>query len=232
MGNGQGTLFWEDRWIGGYRVCELAPLIYERIPKRIRSTRTVSAALPNGVWAGDVGPDLSAAAIQQFLDLWPRVAAVQLDTEMEDTIRWGWEKEGCFLARSAYAAKFAGLEVSPSAAFTWKSKALQCRFFAWLALKNRCWTSDRLARRGLPHQAACPFCDQHDETLNHLLLDCVFAKEVWHRFSFASGRPEFEPLDGETLGDWCARQERRGDQRRNNRAMSPRHRHVGALEAS
>uniref|UniRef100_A0A452YW54 Reverse transcriptase zinc-binding domain-containing protein n=1 Tax=Aegilops tauschii subsp. strangulata TaxID=200361 RepID=A0A452YW54_AEGTS len=74
-----------------------------------------------------------------------------------------------------------GLEVSPTAAFTWKSKVpLQCHFFMWLANKNRCWTSDRLATRGLPHQDTCPFCDQHEESIQHLLLSCVFARQVWH----------------------------------------------------
>uniref|UniRef100_A0A453F0W5 Reverse transcriptase zinc-binding domain-containing protein n=1 Tax=Aegilops tauschii subsp. strangulata TaxID=200361 RepID=A0A453F0W5_AEGTS len=46
---------------------------------------------------------------------------------------------------------------------------------------DRCWTSDRLARRGLQHQDVCPFCDQHDETINHLLVECVLAREVWTR---------------------------------------------------
>ena len=39
----------------------------------------------------------------------------------------------------------------------WKSWAPQhCKFFIWLAINNRCWTGDRLAKRGLPHPAACP----------------------------------------------------------------------------
>ena len=37
----------------------------------------------------------------------------------------------------------------------------------------------RLAKRNLPHPEACPFCDQEEETINHLLIGCVFAREVW-----------------------------------------------------
>ena len=29
---------------------------------------------------------------------------------------------------------------------------------------------DRLARKGLPHPAVCPLCDQVEETLDHLLV--------------------------------------------------------------
>ena len=112
-----------------------------------------------------------------------------------------------------------GRVVSPSAAFTWKSKApLQCRFFTWLALKNRCWTLDRLARRGLPHQDSCPLCNQHEETIQHLLVGCVFAKQVWHWMGTITGRPDFEPHDGEGLSDWCLRQDRCSTHRKSTRA--------------
>lgn len=40
VGNGRTTLFWEDRWINGFHVCELAPLVYG-----VKSARTVAEAL-------------------------------------------------------------------------------------------------------------------------------------------------------------------------------------------
>ena len=46
---------------------------------------------------------------------------------------------------------------------------------AWLVTHNKCWTVDRLARRGLPHPEFCPLCDQEEETIDHLLVHCVFA---------------------------------------------------------
>lgn len=124
------------------------------------------------------------------------------------------------LPRSAYAAKFAALDVSPTASFTWQSKApLQCRFFGWLALKNRCWTSDHLARRGLSHQDSCPFCDKADEAMNHLMLHCVLAKEVWTKFAMATGKPNFVPAQGETLEVWCIRQDGPAEHRKTTRAL-------------
>jgi hypothetical protein len=61
----------------------------------------------------------------------------------------------------------------------WKSWApLRCKFFLWLAIKQRIWTADRLAKRDFPHQDACPLCDQEQETAQHL-LSCAFTRQVW-----------------------------------------------------
>jgi hypothetical protein len=36
-----------------------------------------------------------------------------------------------------------------------------------------------LAKRGLDHPERCPLCDQASETLDHILVSCVFAREFW-----------------------------------------------------
>uniref|UniRef100_A0A453RTA7 Reverse transcriptase zinc-binding domain-containing protein n=1 Tax=Aegilops tauschii subsp. strangulata TaxID=200361 RepID=A0A453RTA7_AEGTS len=45
---------------------------------------------------------------------------------------------------------------------------------------DRCWTTDRLARRGLQHLVRCPLCDQDLETMHHLILACPFAPQIWY----------------------------------------------------
>jgi hypothetical protein len=49
----------------------------------------------------------------------------------------------------------------------------------WLVAHNKCWTVDRLAKRGLQHPESCPLCDQEGEIINHLLVACVFSRQVW-----------------------------------------------------
>jgi hypothetical protein len=39
--------------------------------------------------------------------------------------------------------------------------------------------ADRLARHGLDHPEKCPLCDQMEETMNHLLVSCVFSRQFW-----------------------------------------------------
>lgn len=110
-------------------------MIYEGVPSRIRKMKTVHDALNEGSWVRDFGLELTEEQVLEFFNIWDRMATVELD----DTATWMWEKSGCFSTRSAYAAMFWGREVSPTANFTWKSRApLQCKFFTWLAIKNRC----------------------------------------------------------------------------------------------
>ena len=76
----------------------------------------------------------------------------------------------------------------------WKSWAPpRCKFFIWLASLNRCWTADRLARRGLDHPDHCPLCDQEDETIQHILTSCVFAREIWFRVLSLVGLQQLTP---------------------------------------
>jgi hypothetical protein len=49
----------------------------------------------------------------------------------------------------------------------------KCQFFMWLVAHNKCWTADRLEKKGLPHLTRCPLCDQEPETMNYLLVGCV-----------------------------------------------------------
>jgi hypothetical protein len=64
----------------------------------------------------------------------------------------------------------------------------------WQVINNRCWTADMLAKRGLPHPSVCPLCDQEAETIHHLLLSCVFARQLWvtlfRQFGFAVLAPQ------------------------------------------
>lgn len=220
LGDGQTALFWEDRWLDGYRIQELAPVVYAKVPKKVRMSRTVADALLDATWARDFGANLDETGLRQFLETWSRVATITLNTQLPDQLRWSWEKDGQFSARSAYAAGFATMHVSPTAVFTWISNApLRCRFFAWLALRNRVWTSDRLAKRGLPHQNACPLCDQGDEDINHLLLHCVFTREIWTKLGQAMGITGMTPTVGEDLKAWCTRAIPQGKHGKSYRAI-------------
>ncbi|BAB63684.1 hypothetical protein [Oryza sativa Japonica Group] len=46
-------------------------------------------------------------------------------------------------------------------------------------LKQHCWMADLLLKRGINSHSAYPFYAQELETANHILLDCVFARQVW-----------------------------------------------------
>ena len=105
IGDGRTALFWDNRWLTGYRIQELAPAVYDRISKRTRQSRTVADALTDSTWARDIGPDMDEQALAQFLGLWPQVESVTLLDHTPDKLTWSWEKDRVFSARSAYAAR-------------------------------------------------------------------------------------------------------------------------------
>jgi hypothetical protein len=69
LGNGQKAKFWEDRWISGRSVREIAPQLYSCVPKRCRRLRTVADGLAASTWARDIRGVLSVHEIGQYLQL-------------------------------------------------------------------------------------------------------------------------------------------------------------------
>uniref|UniRef100_A0A453RW37 Reverse transcriptase domain-containing protein n=1 Tax=Aegilops tauschii subsp. strangulata TaxID=200361 RepID=A0A453RW37_AEGTS len=87
IGNGSTALFWEDRWIGGQSVGEIAPLLYQCIPKRRRKARTVAEGLAGNSWAHDIQGVLGLHEIGQYLLLWQAVCHTILTNE-PDRLLW------------------------------------------------------------------------------------------------------------------------------------------------
>ena len=103
-----------------------------------------------------------------------------MQQEVPDQIRWKLSQNGVYSSKSAYAAFFVGTIKFAPWRRIWKSWApLRCKFFIWLAINNRCWTADRLAKRGLPHHEVCPLSDQEEENIQHILVGCVFTRQIW-----------------------------------------------------
>ena len=117
---------------------------------------------------------------------------------------WKLDGSGNFSSKSAYRAFFNGAIPFEHWHRLWKSWApSKCKVFLWLAIRNRCWTADRLARRGLPHPAKCPLCDQEEEDIQHLLTTCVFSRDFWFRVLAPLGLQDRVPGRHElSFADW------------------------------
>jgi hypothetical protein len=128
----------------------------------------------------DIQGALTVQVITDYLLAWDLIDGLELQPDTPDQHHWKLSSTRSYSCSSAYNSMFTGtINFSPWKR-VWKSWAPpNCKFFVWLALNNKCWTSDRLAKRGLPHQPACPFCDQAEESINHLLSTCVLSREVW-----------------------------------------------------
>ena len=65
--------------------------------------------------------------------------------------------------------------------------------------------------QGLQHPAACPLCDQAQETIDHLLVSCVFARQMWFYILQRFGLQELAPnLEDENFDEWWVNARRQG----------------------
>ena len=204
VGNGSNTLFWKDKWLDGKRIQDIAPLVFALVPKRRSSRRTVLEALTEEKWIEDIQGEIGTTALFQYLDLWDILNGVELNEKIPDKHIWRLSTSGQYTAKSAYDALFQGAIFFEPYERIWKSWApAKCKFFMWLVTHNRCWTADRLAKRGLPHPDQCLLCDQEEEDIQHLLVGCVFSRDFWFsllsRFGFAALAPQ--PSD-QSFDNW------------------------------
>lgn len=125
-------------------------------------------------WVQDISGSLPAVVIRDFLLIWDLIQGVQLQRGVSDVHRWLPCVSGLYSSKTAYNRFLVGTTPFEPADRIWKSWAPpRCKFFIWLASLNRCWTADRLARRGLEHHDKCLLCDQQEETAQHVLVSCV-----------------------------------------------------------
>jgi hypothetical protein len=179
-GDGSQTSFWTDRWLHGQALFDLAPVLVSRVLNRFLQSRTVNNALTEYGWVNDISGSISAQFLSEYFMVWDLIQGFQLHPGVSDQHRLTPSASGEYSSKSAHHRFFEGMVTFEPAARICKSWAPpRCKFFIWLASLNRCWTADRLARRGLDHPTKCLLCDQEKETMQHILLQCVFAREVW-----------------------------------------------------
>ena len=85
------------------------------------------------------------------------------------------------------------------------------KFFGWLALHKRLWTSARRKRHGLQDTDDCALCAQAPESLGHLFLDCTLARRLWHALLSPIDLGALVPDQEEDLATWWLRQRKRVD---------------------
>jgi len=157
VGDGASALFWLDRWLDGRTIEEVAPALFSHIPKRARKRRTVRQAILERSWITDIQGALEPLALWQYVQLWIQIRDFGLTAE-PDSLLWRWTSDAQYSAKSCYEFLFQGSIISRSWQLNWQTWAPpRVKFSVWLACQDRCWTAERLARRGLAHPRAAHF---------------------------------------------------------------------------
>lgn len=114
------------------------------------------------------------------LHLWQQLQTFQLQDDAVDRICWRWTSSLQYIARSSYEMFYCSATKFEGAKIMWRSWAApRVKLFMYLALHRRTWTAERRRRHGLQATDDCALCDQAPEHIDHLLVHCPFAREVW-----------------------------------------------------
>ena len=85
----------------------------------------------------------------------------------------------------------------------WKCWApMKCKFAMWLIIRERIWTADRLARKGLPHNDKCPFCNLSPENAQHLFIGCAVVNIIWGNIMSWVNLQHLTPSSQLNLKEW------------------------------
>jgi hypothetical protein len=107
--------------------------------------------------------------------------------DKDDEIVWMVNSYGIYSSHSLYrVVNFRGVEpiFLPT---VWKLHVPpRIHFFLWLVSKNKLLTRDNLGKRRRVDDPSCLFCS-NNETVHHLLFDCVVAKKAWEEISIILG---------------------------------------------
>lgn len=74
--DGLHTLFWEDRWLDGESISDIAPCLYSLVPVLTQRRQMVSQALHERTWARSFSRGMSTQAILDYLHLWHLLASI------------------------------------------------------------------------------------------------------------------------------------------------------------
>nr|CAH67882.1 OSIGBa0153E02-OSIGBa0093I20.11 [Oryza sativa] len=205
VGDGNMTRFWDSTWIDGRRPKDLMPLVYAISKNRKKS---LHQGKEDDTWVDDLifdaGSTITVNLVEQLVRLWEAVRNVQLVSEEPDQIVWKFTGNGHYTASSAYHAQCLEAPSTNLNSLIWKAWAPgKCKFYVWLIIQNRVWTSDRLAIRGWQNNGHCPLCRCEAETGLHLVATCRYTKRIWHHVAGWVGYHQLEPSQWEEAHSVC-----------------------------
>ncbi|XP_071698924.1 uncharacterized protein [Rutidosis leptorrhynchoides] len=186
VGNGASTAFWDDKWCDSEPLRVKYPRLY-RLESRKDATVDCRFSKKDGVtifnWAWSSLPKWRAES--ELANLEVQLKSFSFSGDSVDTWRWKYSANNSFSV-SSLVNLLAELETAhlsnPIPTQVNKLIPQKIGIFIWRAKQNRLPVRSELDIRGIDlHSTRCPVCDDSIETLEHLLLHCKFAKDIWNR---------------------------------------------------
>lgn len=167
IGSGEGISFWQDSWGG--------------------------IAISNSLEARPSSPYIS---LRDAVPVMEMVAPDYVDdvvgvvfSQARDVIKWKWETNRLYSAKSVYATIMGGGKIRDRYAQVWKARVPPTvKIFGFLMLKNRLLTHDNMQHRSMYCAMQCVLCENCPiESEFHIFFLCPYVVHVWYILSNKAG---------------------------------------------
>ncbi|XP_018514383.1 uncharacterized protein LOC108871860 [Brassica rapa] len=198
IGNGEKTRVWLDKWIDDPIEGLRAPWIKNNsFDVNLRAKALIDPETKR--WNVE---RLAEVFVQGDVEILLRNQPV---TEREDFFSWRFNKNGQITVKSAYwlASTLKTEEKNPEALMNpslnvLKEKVLKVqtspkiRVFLWKSVSEALPTAELLSARGMKVDRRCQTCGVEGETINHMLFECSYARQVWALSEIPNPRGGFD----------------------------------------
>eukprot|EP00253_Pinus_taeda_P013029 PITA_13029 len=211
---GEEVHFWEDKWQQKARLNSIQTLqpVHDRIGRNRPLVRDYWKANPADekwrTWV-DLEEWEEDFSLEQKTTFKKEVVSRKIRIRTgSDILRWGNSIKGSFSTKEAYFLTSEQLDndLTTDWRIIWERNWWpKVSMFIWLATKNKILTWDRIQKKGFIGPSRCCLCKLEEETRDHLLIHCPFAKTLWIRAKRTFGKPENSPCEfKEVVFQWNA----------------------------
>jgi len=175
--SGRALSFWHDLWCGDRLLKLCYPVLYS-IARHKDARVADNLFVQDGVTQWNVVQNWK---VKMVLSLFERLYSIQVRDGEEDWLVWSPSKGGQFEVKSFYEVLIR--QDGPS--FPWKriwcvKAPSKVAFFVWTATLGKILTHDNLRKRNVLVVEWCCMCKKSGESIDHLLLHCEVACNLWN----------------------------------------------------
>jgi hypothetical protein len=184
--DGRQVSFWKDKWLDdGLRLIDYG----NDVSDDIKDWKVQDVVTATGEW--------NFAMLQQVLphDILKKLHAIVIPhtDSGNDVPMWPGDRMGYFTVKAAYQLLTGDYYATTDIIWKklWKLEVMErVRVFIWQMMHGRLLTKTMTARWNFGN-SFCDNCSQFEETISHVVRDCLIAMQTWNHFVAAQHRGIF-----------------------------------------